>query len=57
MAFYKTCPICGCNLDPGEKCACEAEREHRQKVLDKNIKMGPGGQYYFSFAKQDNGRR
>lgn len=22
MAFYKKCPNCGANLDPGEKCDC-----------------------------------
>ena len=23
--YYKECPICGANLDPGEKCDCESE--------------------------------
>lgn len=23
MAYYWTCPECGANLDPGEKCECE----------------------------------
>ena len=23
--YYRTCPICGANLDPGEKCTCTAE--------------------------------
>lgn len=22
MAYYNTCPKCGCNLDPGETCDC-----------------------------------
>ena len=22
MSFYKTCPHCGANLDPGESCDC-----------------------------------
>lgn len=22
MSIYKTCPICGANLDPGERCDC-----------------------------------
>lgn len=26
MAFYKTCPYCKSNLDPGEKCDCERKR-------------------------------
>lgn len=25
--YYSTCPICGANLDPGEKCTCTAERK------------------------------
>lgn len=23
MAYYKTCPECGANLDPGEICDCD----------------------------------
>jgi hypothetical protein len=23
MAFYRTCPICGAALDPGERCDCQ----------------------------------
>lgn len=22
MAYYRTCPYCGSNLDPGERCDC-----------------------------------
>lgn len=22
MNYYKTCPLCGANLDPGESCDC-----------------------------------
>lgn len=32
MAYYSECPICGCNLDPGERCDCERERaEERER--------------------------
>lgn len=32
MAFYKTCPFCGANLDPGEKCDCrDTEKEEEEK--------------------------
>lgn len=24
--YYKVCPVCGCTLDPGEKCECEKEQ-------------------------------
>ncbi len=23
--YYQTCPCCGANLDPGERCDCEKE--------------------------------
>ena len=23
MSFYRTCPHCGANLDPGERCDCQ----------------------------------
>ena len=26
MAYYYTCPNCGANLDPNEKCDCENEK-------------------------------
>ncbi len=25
MAYYRTCPYCGSNNDPGEACDCRAE--------------------------------
>lgn len=27
MPYYYTCPNCGANLDPGERCDCEKEIE------------------------------
>lgn len=24
--YYHTCPCCGANLDPGERCDCEASK-------------------------------
>lgn len=26
--YYKTCPLCGANLDPGEMCDCKASLEN-----------------------------
>lgn len=31
MAYFETCPNCGCNLDPGEKCDCQEEDEQSKK--------------------------
>lgn len=27
--YYHTCPLCGANLDPGERCDCAAEAVKR----------------------------
>lgn len=34
--IYKTCPICGANLDPGERCDCR-EAQHPAIVPEKRI--------------------
>lgn len=34
--YYSTCPICGANLDPGEKCTCTAERKGSD-TMNENI--------------------
>lgn len=31
MAYSNQCPICGANLDPGEKCDCEENKKEEQK--------------------------
>lgn len=44
------CPICGANLDPGEKCDCQDERQRylRQFRVTKN------GQYEFNLIYEQN---
>lgn len=32
MSFYKTCPHCGDNLDPGEKCDCQEQAKETDPV-------------------------
>lgn len=27
MSYYTVCPLCGCRLDPGERCDCEDEKK------------------------------
>lgn len=41
MAYYNVCPKCGCNLDPQEKCDCEAEETEKQNFYNKHLKMDP----------------
>lgn len=28
MQYFKTCPVCGDNLDPGEKCECNGVKPY-----------------------------
>lgn len=36
MPYWKECPKCGCHLDPGERCDCEAEK--KDKPMDREMK-------------------
>lgn len=39
MAMYHTCPNCGSNLDPGEKCGCQiAESKPKRLTPQKRTK-------------------
>ncbi len=29
MSMYWTCPLCGANLDPGEACDCQEDKEDK----------------------------
>ena len=31
--YYDTCSICGANLDPGEPCDCQKEKERASKEM------------------------
>lgn len=38
--IFRTCSVCGCALDPGERCDCEDEKKeaaplHRERPLGK----------------------
>lgn len=32
MSYYKTCPVCGAALDPGEKCECEQTTDKEKMI-------------------------
>ncbi len=49
MAFYNECPVCGCNLDPGEKCDCQDVREEKRNRFMSMVKIGPNGQFVINF--------
>lgn len=49
MHFHR-CEICGANLDPGERCDCEQEKERETKRLQKlYVKEGKSDQLAFNW--------
>lgn len=38
MAYFNTCPNCGSNLDPGEKCDCLDERTERRTATYASVR-------------------
>lgn len=55
MAFYNTCALCGCNLDPGERCDCVREKEKKDEELSRFIKIEARGQYRLDFSRLERG--
>lgn len=54
MAYYRTCPLCGSNLDPGEKCDCESEKSKREQFYMESTRMNPiTGQMAFRWDGKD----
>ena len=37
MAYYTTCPNCGSNLDPGERCDCQLEKQPEPEPKKKKL--------------------
>ena len=31
--YFNVCPLCGCHLDPGEKCDCSDEKARQERQL------------------------
>ena len=34
MTYYRTCPLCGAHLDPGERCDCQEKEEDRPGAVN-----------------------
>ena len=64
MAYFRVCPNCGSNLDPGEKCDCEEwaakdqERKRKAAQAMHNAVCLPNqtNQYTFKMAVGYNDR-
>ena len=42
--FFRECPYCGCNLDPGEKCECWDQKQKKEDMLAELIESDQFGQ-------------
>lgn len=42
--YYWTCPYCGANLDPGERCDCKDNDNHKKPSIVDNYKFVQGGE-------------
>lgn len=51
MAYYRTCPLCGASLDPGELCDCVQEREKIEQKLDELYVIGEHDQLRIRFME------
>lgn len=51
MAYYRTCPDCGGNLDPGERCECQDKRKNAPSGNDtQSGKAKQESESLYSFA-------
>lgn len=56
MAYYNTCPLCGCNLDPNEKCDCEDNKKKLEEFYENVTEMtSEAGQMTFVFDNKETG--
>lgn len=51
--YFNTCPRCGSNLDPSEKCNCQEERVTKEKNMQNMLMSGKHGQMMFCFTKEE----
>jgi len=42
--YYRTCPYCGANLDPGEVCDCLTEKGRRIRHIRELVEPEKSGQ-------------
>lgn len=53
MAYFRVCPNCGDNLDPGERCDCEREKQKREEKAQRMLFVDRNGQMTFNFTKEE----
>lgn len=40
MPYYNECPLCGSNLDPGESCDCQKEKQEVKNIAEDSDSNG-----------------
>lgn len=54
MAEYRTCPYCGANLDPGERCDCtKKSAPDADTIRDGNAGETPHTAYHYTKSSPD----
>ena len=44
MSYYRVCPFCGANLDPGETCECKSTTERNKSKFEQITTVAEDGQ-------------
>lgn len=58
MAYYRVCPLCGSNLDPGERCDCQDEQRKRENLFESVTRVeSRTGQMVFQLRPASGGIR
>jgi hypothetical protein len=52
MAYYRTCPDCGCALDPGEFCDCAEKSEQLRIKYEQLTAVTKNGQIKLTSDQQ-----
>lgn len=55
MGYYRTCPWCGSNLDPAERCECRQRAEEQQHKILALFEQGEDGQIAMRLEEKANG--
>lgn len=50
--LYYTCSVCGANLDPGEPCDCQNEKEQERLKMQSRFRVGKNGQMQMCFVQE-----
>nr|DAY74122.1 MAG TPA: Rad50 zinc hook motif [Caudoviricetes sp.] len=55
MGYYRTCPWCGSNLDPAERCECRQRAEEQRHKILALFEQGEDGQIAMRLEEKANG--